>query len=108
MAKPGDSPEKKRESQEFLASREIQCGKLRMRPDACYGCPDNPMGDKQQQTDQEVTRRYEREIYVIQKIHDAVEMGLIRDLRDLEPEEFEMLRIWKRELDKVKSKARMI
>ena len=93
VAKP-DAPEEERtEKAEQLRGHKISCGKLLVVSTACHGCGDNPQA-KHNEERQLKLKEWDAEFDRISALHDAVRMGLIRDLRELSDEEFQMLRIY--------------
>ena len=84
----------------------LECGKLKMSPTACYGCPDNPQGSEKKQIDASALAKHESDIGRIERLHDAVRMGLLR-LADLDEMEFEMLRCYWWEIEKMRMKSGM-
>jgi hypothetical protein len=75
-----------------------------MSPTACFGCPDNPQGTQQKQLDADALERHQPDIDRIERLHDAVRMGLLK-LGDLGELEFEMLRSYWWEIEKIRMKS---
>lgn len=98
VARPEHSAEKKRAAAEHLAGLEVTCGKLKLRPDACHGCPDNPLGSTQKEADQQVFDRYRVDIAHIHNLHDALGLG-VRGNYSISDVEFQMLRAFWWKLD---------
>lgn len=82
----------------------IRCRMLRVVPTACHRCQDNP-ANKAKEADAELVAEYQHDIFPTERLHDAVRMGLVRDLRDLTPEDFDLLRIYWWEMEKILRKA---
>jgi hypothetical protein len=82
----------------------LQCGKLKMSPTACFGCPDNPQGSERKRMDAGALAKHQADIERIERLHDAVRMGLLK-LKDLGDLEFEMLRSYWWEIEKIRMKS---
>jgi hypothetical protein len=92
-AKPEDSEEQKREAAERLEAIGLTCQKLLMNPAGCHGCPDNPIKADQDVFDQEAVAQHSNDLKLIDKLHTAARLGLLR-LADMSGEEFEMLGLY--------------
>jgi hypothetical protein len=82
----------------------LECGKLKMSVTACHGCPDNPRGKEKQRLDASALEAHRLDIDRIERLHDGVRMGLLK-LADLKELEFEMLRGYWWETEKIRMKA---
>ena len=71
------------------------CSKLIMSPTACDGCPKNPLKgkDKTEIKDRVLMLKYQRLIERILILYDYVDLGLIRDLSELNPLECSLIRV---------------
>lgn len=90
MAKREASPEAKLEASLWLSGQEVTCGKLKMNPTACHGCPDNPAAGKEAADRQAIEERA-AEIQYVGRLHDAVRLGLA-GVDAMTMIDFEMLR----------------
>jgi hypothetical protein len=75
-----------------------------MSPVACRGCPDNPHGKEQKQLDQGALEQHRQDLNRIERLHDAIRMGLLK-LADLGDLEFELVRLYWWEVEKQRLQA---
>jgi len=104
VARQDDPPEKRREAEQYLATQNLQCGKLKLRPDSCHGCPDNPRGDERRELNRRRVGEYGDELRRAERLHRLTRWFRL-DLADLEPLDLEMLLEYDREYERARIKA---
>lgn len=93
VAKP-DAPETERREKEIeLRKREITCAKLQVMARACHGCEHNPR-EKHNAEKKAALEPWQYDLDYLSALYDAARMGLIKDLAELDEEEFAMLRVY--------------
>jgi galactose-1-phosphate uridylyltransferase len=109
LARPDDDQERKEAAQEFLRelvkedegkkpsdpTRKLKCQKLLMTDGACFFCKENPRKEKPD-LDWEALEKYEADLALTDELRDSVLMAFSRELSELDPDEWEMLRIYNR------------
>lgn len=102
---PGlDTPEEQETKIKRLRQEGVTCLKLMVVPSACYGCEKNPRKEQPEESSK-LVEQWRLEIDRIAFIYDAVKMGLIRSLSLLDAMEFQLLRVYWWELERLKTMA---
>ena len=104
VPRPSAGKERIAEAAAYLATKPLTCDKLQMNPTACHGCRDNPR-EQQNAAGERLIGDYHAELDYVTELHDAVRMGLVRDLGEIGAEEYELLRIYWNAVERQKAKA---
>jgi hypothetical protein len=97
------------EAERMDASKRLQaagltCRLLKVVPDACHRCEHNPDTIAKQEN-AKLNEKWSTDLGVISKLHDAISMGLIRDLSAMDEDVFEKVRAYWWEIQMIRMKS---
>lgn len=98
VAKRGATPAELQKAREYLDGR-ATCGKLQLRPDACYGCPDNPTSEAVVEITRTELESVRPEIEFVVKCDELIKIGQKIEVSAFESQLLIRYRIRRREAE---------